>query len=262
MHPLSRKSAGLWPALAALLASSCGMAADAPVYGYRVIHVYPHDPGAFTQGLIYLGGFLYESTGQKGQSSLRRVKLETGAVLQKVDVPDQYFAEGLTDWKSNLIQLTWKSGMGFVYDRATFQQKSTFVYGGEGWGLTHDAVRLIQSDGSNTLRFLDPVSLRQTGTLAVADGNAPVQELNELEYIKGEVWANVWETDRIVVISPKTGAVLRWIDLAGILPERDRTGREDVLNGIAYDAAGDRIFVTGKWWPKLFEIKLGALPKR
>jgi glutaminyl-peptide cyclotransferase len=256
-----------WPSTTArltlicLLASLCSMAAEAPVYGYRVVHTYAHDPQAFTQGLIYLDGVLYESTGQYGESSVRKVKLETGQVLQRVSIPAQYFGEGLTEWKNSLIQLTWKSGTGFVYDRATFDRKSTFVYGGEGWGLTHDTTRLIQSDGSSTLRFIDPGTLRQIGSLPVTDGGSAVEQLNELEYIKGEIYANVWQTDRIAVISPKTGEVLRWIDLSGLLPAANRMGHEDVLNGIAYDAAKDRIFVTGKWWPKLFEIKVVAKAK-
>jgi glutaminyl-peptide cyclotransferase len=247
--------------LICLLASGCTVAAEAPVYGYRVVHVYPHDPQAFTQGLIYLDGVLYESTGEYGESSVRKVNLETGKVLQIVPVSAQYFGEGLTDWKNSLIQLTWKTGIGFVYDRATFNRKSTFVYGGEGWGLTHDATRLIQSDGSSTLRFIDPGTLRQIGSLPVTDGGALVDQLNELEYIKGEIYANVWQTDRIAVISPKTGVVLRWIDLTALLPDASRTGHEDVLNGIAYDAAKDRIFVTGKLWPKLFEIQVVAKTK-
>lgn len=261
MHRPFWKSAALRLSLLCLLASLCSVAAEAPVYTYRVVHTYTHDPKAFTQGLIYLDGALYESTGQYGESSVRKVKLETGEVLQKVSVPAQYFGEGLTDWKNNLIQLTWKSGAGFVYDRVTFDRKSTFVYGGEGWGLTHDGIRLIQSDGSSTLRFIDPATLRQNGSLQVSDGNSPVDQLNELEYIKGEIYSNVWRTDRIAVISPKTGQVMRWIDLTGILPDADRTGHEDVLNGIAYDAARDRIFVTGKWWPRLFEIKVVARTK-
>lgn len=261
MHRSLWQSAALKLTLIGLLAWSCSSAGEAPVFGYRVIHTYAHDPQAFTQGLIYLDGVLYESTGQYGQSSVRKVKLETGQVLKVVSIPAQYFGEGLTEWKSNLIQLTWKTGTGFVYDRETFARKSTFVYGGEGWGLTHDAARLIQSDGSSTLRFINPDTLRQIGSLPVTDGGNAVDQLNELEYIKGEIYANIWQTDRIAVISPKTGQVLRWIDLTGLLPAADRKGHEDVLNGIAYDAATDRIFVTGKWWPKLFEIKVVAKGK-
>jgi glutaminyl-peptide cyclotransferase len=228
----------------------------APVFGYKVVHTYPHDHDAFIQGFIYLNGVFYESTGLNGHSSLRKVNVETGRVLQKIDIPEQYFAEGLADWKNELIQLTWKAGMGFVYDRLTFNQLRTFRYGGEGWGLTHDGTRLIESDGSSVLRFFDPETLRETGSIAVTDGNQAVDQLNELEYIKGEIWANVWQTDRIVVIDPKTGHVNRWIDLRGLLPNADRQGQVDVLNGIAYDAAHDRIFVTGKLWPKIFEIRV------
>ena len=235
-------------------------AASAPVYGYRVVHVYPHDRAAFTQGLIYLNGFLYESTGLNGQSSVRKVKLETGEVLQRSDVPAQYFAEGLTDWKQSLVQLTWKSGVGFVYDLFTFKPQRTFAYGGEGWGLTHDGAQLIQSDGSESLRFINPETLRETGSIAVKDGATPIDNLNELEYIKGEVYANIWQKDRIACIAPKTGKVLRWIDLSNLLTDDDRLTPVDVLNGIAYDSVHDRLFVTGKLWPKLFEIKV--VPKK
>jgi glutamine cyclotransferase len=243
-----------------VLAPIGAISASAPVYGYHVVHVYPHDRGAFTQGLIYLDGVLYESTGLEGQSSVRKVKLETGEVLQKSDVPPQYFAEGLTDWKKSLVQLTWKSGVGFVYDLLTFKPTRTFAYGGEGWGLTHDATQLIQSDGSESLRFINPETLRETGRVTVIDGATPIENLNELEYIKGEVYANIWQKDRIACISPKTGKVARWIDLSNLLTDADRLTPVDVLNGIAYDAAHDRLFVTGKLWPKLFEIKV--VPKK
>lgn len=243
-----------------LLAARCGTPASAPVYGYRVVHVYPHDRAAFTQGLIYLDGFLYESTGLEGRSSLRKVRLETGEVLQKSDVPAQYFAEGLTDWKKSLVQLTWKSGVGFVYDLLTFKPQRTFAYGGEGWGLTHDPTQLIQSDGSESLRFINPETLRETGRIAVNDNGVSVGNLNELEYIKGEVYANIWQQDRIAIITPKTGKVVRWIDLSNLLTENDRLTPVDVLNGIAYDPIHDRLFVTGKLWPKLFEIRV--VPKK
>jgi glutaminyl-peptide cyclotransferase len=241
-----------WGSLAAL----CATPVSAPVYGYRVVHVYPHDRDAFTQGLIYLDGFLYESTGLEGRSSLRKVKLETGQVLQKTDVPAQYFAEGLTDWKKSLLQLTWKSGIGFVYDLFTFKPQRTFAYGGEGWGLTHDGTQLIQSDGSESLRFINPETLRETGRVAVSDNGMAVENLNELEYIKGEVYANIWQQDRIAIIAPKTGKVVRWIDMSNLLSDKDRLTPVDVLNGIAYDPIHDRLFVTGKLWPKLFEIKV------
>jgi glutamine cyclotransferase len=226
-----------------------------PVYGYQVIHTYPHDPSAFTQGLIFLDGVLYESTGLNNRSSLRKVQLETGKVLQQQQVPGEYFAEGLVDWGPDLLQLTWRSKIGFVYDRATFAVKRRFSYTGEGWGLTRDSARIILSDGSSTLRFLDPKTLQQTGSLNVSDRGRPVTEINELEYVQGEIWANIWQTERIARISPFTGNVGGWIDLKGLLKPAEKTSA-DVLNGIAYDSATNRIFVTGKLWPKLFEIKL------
>lgn len=229
--------------------------AEAPVYSYRVVRTYPHDPNAFTQGLIYLNGFLYEGTGLNGRSTLRKVKLETGQVLQEKRIEEQYFGEGITDWGGELVQLTWQTGVGFVWDRGTFTLKKKFSYAGEGWGLTHDATRLILSDGSPVLRFLDPVTLAEKGRLVVLDGRRPVANLNELEMVKGEIWANIWQTERIARISPQTGQVLGWIDMRGLLrPEEMRD--IDVLNGIAYDAKGDRLFVTGKLWPKLFEVKI------
>ena len=226
-----------------------------PVYGYSVVRSYPHDRQAFTQGLVYLDGVLYEGTGLHGRSGIRKVKLETGEVLQMRPLESQYFGEGIAVWKDSLIQLTWKSGIGFVYDRTTFAPRRTFTYSGEGWGLTRNGTRLIMSDGSDTLRWLDPQSLRETGKLVVRDGKTPVPRLNELEFVKGEIYANVWETERIARISPSTGLVTGWIDLAGLLDHREAAG-VDVLNGIAYDAAKDRLFVTGKLWPKVFEIQL------
>ena len=228
---------------------------SAPVEGYRVVHTYPHDSSAFTQGLVMVDGMLYEGTGLNGRSSVRAVDLATGRVLQSVKVPDKYFGEGLTDWGSNLIELTWMAHRGFVYDRFSMRLVRTFQYKGEGWGLTHDGKNLIMSDGSPVLRFLDPVTFKVVRTLAVSDGGRPVKELNELEYIHGEIYANVWQTDRIARISPKTGEVIRWIDLSGLLESEPSDGNA-VLNGIAYDQRNDRLFVTGKLWPKLFEIKL------
>jgi glutamine cyclotransferase len=228
-----------------------------PVYDYRVVRSYPHDRLAYTQGLLYHDGVLYEGTGMNGRSSIRKVRLETGEVLQIRALDQAYFGEGIVIWKDALIQLTWRSGIGFVYDAQSFQPRRTFNYAGEGWGLTHDGTRIIMSDGSDTgtLRFLDPETLRETGKLVVRDGRQPVDELNELEFVKGEIYANVYQTDRIARISPKTGRVVGWIDLRGLLDPRDAAGA-DVLNGIAYDAAKDRLFVTGKQWPKLFEIQL------
>ena len=227
----------------------------APVSGYRVVKVYPHDRQAFTQGLQYVDGVLYEGTGQNGQSGIRKVKLETGEVMQHQPLDAKYFGEGITVWNNTIVQLTWQSEIGFVYDKATFKQTKTFTYPGEGWGLTHDGARLIMSDGSAVIRFLDPASFKEIGRVTVRENGVPVKDLNELEYVKGEILANIWKTARLARISPKTGDVVGWVDLSGLLDPREAVGT-DVLNGIAYDAAGDRLFVTGKWWPKLFEIKL------
>jgi len=227
--------------------------ASTPVYTYKVVKTYPHDPNAFTQGLIFLDGFLYEGTGLNGRSGLRKVNLETGKVLQQKPIEEQYFGEGITDWGNELVQITWQNGVGFVYDRATFQRKKQFKYGGEGWGITHDSTRLIMSDGSPVLRFLDPVTQAETGRIVVLDGRRPIANLNELEYVNGEIWANVWQTFRIARISPQTGQVLGWIDFSGIMKESTDV---DVMNGIAYDAKRDRLFVTGKLWPKIFEVKI------
>jgi glutamine cyclotransferase len=227
----------------------------APVFGYEVVNVFPHDRNAFTQGLLYRDGVLYESTGLNGRSSLRKVQLETGRVLQQVNVESRYFAEGLTDWNSRLVQLTWNTHIGFVYDLASFKQLQTFSYDGEGWGLARDARRLVMSDGTSTLRFLDPQTLRVTGRVQVSDGGLPVRDLNELEMIDGQVYANVWMTDRIAMIAPDTGRVTGWINLAGLMPRGSVSG-DAVLNGIAYDAQRRRLFVTGKLWPSLFEIRI------
>ena len=230
---------------------------SAPVAGYRVVHVFPHDPQAFTQGLVYLDGFLYEGTGLNGQSTIRKVRLENGEILQMQKLDAQYFGEGIAVLGGTVFELTWQSGIGFLYDRTSFQRKGSFTYRGEGWGLTHDGSRLIMSDGSAYLRFLDPATQKELSRLLVTDGGKPVVNLNELEYVKGEVFANVWQTDRIARISPKTGRVAGWIDLKGLLSARDAQG-VDWLNGIAYDASGDRLFVTGKLWPKLFEIQIAG----
>ena len=241
------------PALLAQAATA--RKAAVPVSSYKVVKVYPHDRTAFTQGLVYLDGVLYEGTGLNGQSSIRKVRLETGEVLQRAPLDERYFGEGIVVWGQSLIQLTWQAEKGFVYDLATFKQIKTFPYTGEGWGLTHDDTRIIMSDGSSALRFLDPVTLKETGRITVKEGSHPVDRLNELEYVKGEILANVWTTNRLARVSPKTGQVIGWIDLSGLLDKQDAVG-VDVLNGIAYDAKGDRLFVTGKLWPKLFEIRL------
>lgn len=225
------------------------------MYGYEVVNSYPHDREAFTQGLIFRDGFLFESTGLNGRSTVRKVRLESGEVLQRRTVDQQYFAEGLTDWGDRLLQLTWQSNIGLVYDLASFTLTSTFAYRGEGWGITHDSRRLIMSDGTPSLRFLDPVTFRETGRITVRDGAASVDELNELEFVKDRIFANVWQTDRIAMIDPESGAVTGWLDLKGLLTGRDASGA-NVLNGIAYDSVRDRLFVTGKLWPRLFEIRL------
>ncbi len=223
---------------------------------FRVIHSYPHDSGAFTQGLVFVDGRLYESTGINGQSSLRMVDLESGRVLQNQPVDPNYFAEGLTGWGSTLVQLTWQSHVALVYDRFTFRLLRTFPYGGEGWGLTQDGKSLILSDGTPTLRFFDPLTFKEVRRLTVKDHGKPVTYINELEYIDGQVYANIWHSDRIARISPRTGRVLGWIGLKGLLPASERSSPEAVLNGIAWDPVRRRLFITGKLWPKLFEIEV------
>jgi glutamine cyclotransferase len=258
---MSRLSAVLGVAVVAVIgfggASLDTQRSAAPTFSYRLVRSYPHDPSAYTQGLVFHSGVLYEGTGLNGQSSIRKVRLETGEVLQIRPLDQKYFGEGIAIVGNELIQLTWQTEVGFVYDLATFNSRRTFTYPGEGWGLTYDGKRLILSDGSPTLRFLDPATLKETGRLTVRDRGTPVDDLNELEIVKGEILANVYQTDRIVRISPKTGQVTGWIDLRGLLSARDAAG-VDVLNGIAYDAANDRLFVTGKLWPRLFEIRIVA----
>jgi glutaminyl-peptide cyclotransferase len=231
--------------------------ANLPVFGYTVVHAYPHDRDAFTQGLQYVDGALYEGTGLNGRSSIRKVKLETGEVLQRRDVAQQYFGEGIAVWKSELFQLTYVSGVAFVYDRQTFELKRSFRYMGEGWGLTVGANGLVMSDGTEYLRFLDPVTFAQRRRVKVTAGGAPVKNLNELEYVDGEIFANIWQTDYLARIDPADGRVKAYVNLGGLLTPRELASA-DVLNGIAYDSVGRRLFVTGKLWPKLFEIKLVA----
>lgn len=230
--------------------------AGVPVFGYEVVNTYPHDRGAFTQGLLIHDGILYEGTGIKGRSSLRKVDLETGKVLKEHDIPGVYFGEGIAADGGRIVQLTWQSHKGFVYDRNTFELIKTFDYPTEGWGITYDGRDFIMSDGSATLYFLDPESFGEVGRLEVYDDKGPVTRLNELEYVKGEVFANVWGSDRIARIDPKTGRVTGWIELGGLLSAADRKTPVDVLNGIAYDDETGRFFVTGKLWPKIFEIKI------
>ncbi len=239
--------------LCALL--SLGLIAG-PHYGYRVIKTYPHDRNSFTQGLEYRDGFLYEGTGTVGHSSVRKMDLETGRVLQSFDVPQPFFGEGITVLNQQVFELTWQTQTGFVYDKTNLHLLRSFDYQGEGWGLTNDGKQLYMSDGSSQIRIWDPLTLREIRRIKVTDGERPVSELNELEFVKGEIYANVWHTDQIARISPSDGKVLGWIDLSNILPAAERSTPEAVLNGIAYDAAGDRLFVTGKLWPRIFEIKL------
>ncbi len=229
--------------------------APIPVYTYEVINEYPHDPSAFTQGLVFENGGLFEGTGLYGKSSLRRVKLETGEVLQILHLSSAYFGEGITIYKDEIVQLTWLSQIGFVYDKESFEQLSEFNYNSQGWGITHDGAYLIMSDGTATLHFLNPETFEEISTVKVHDDEGPVIRLNELEYIQGQVYANVWHTDLIAIIDPQSGQVIGWIDLTGLLKPEDSAGA-DVLNGIAYDVENERLFVTGKLWPKLFEIEL------
>ena len=226
-------------------------------YGYEIVHTYPHDSNAFTEGLFYLDGFLYEGTGLAGRSSIRKVKLETGEIVQKRDVPEPYFGEGIIHWKDRLIELTYQAETGFIYDLSTFAPKGEFKYRGEGWSLTQDGKRILMSDGTPEIRFWDPETLQETGRITVTDQGRPVPDVNELEWVKGEIFANVWHKDRIARIDPNTGRITGWINLAGLWPGSDHN--EKTLNGIAYDAQRDRLFVTGKEWPSLFEIRLFTL---
>ena len=250
-----------------LLASSCTAAdsspygedlRDIPVFGYKIVNSYPHDTEAFTQGLVYdRDDVIYEGTGLYGRSSLRRVELKTGRVMEQTNLPGNLFGEGIALWEDSIIQLTWQSGLGLVYNKENLTEKGRFGYRTEGWGLTGDDRSLIMSDGSNILHILDPETFRETGRINVTSQGSPLYGLNELEYIKGKIYANIWPTSRIAIISPQTGEVKGMIDLTGILPESQGVGQSvDVLNGIAYDAQSDRIFVTGKLWPRLYEIRL------
>lgn len=227
-----------------------------PTNTYEVIRVFPHDDEAFTQGLIIHQGKLIESTGQVGQSSLRLVEPQTGNILQRVPVPPPYFAEGITLLNGKIYQLTWQDQKGFIYDAASLNKIGEFPYEGEGWGLTNDGKSLIMSDGSNRLRFIDPASFIVTKTVRVFDKTRPIESLNELEFVQGEIYSNIWHEDRVARIDPQTGMVVGWIDLAGLLKPDEITDEEAVLNGIAYDESNKTLFVTGKLWPKVFEIRL------
>lgn len=254
---ISLQQTGLVALGAACLVAGCSDAQPSGAKSYRceVVDAFPHDTGAFTQGLAFHDGELYESTGLNGRSSIRRVDLKTGTVLQKHDLPWKYFGEGITIWGDKLIQLTWTSKTGFIYDRRSFSLRSSFSYPTPGWGLTHDDTRFIMSDGSDTLYFRESGTFAETGRIRVTDGGVSVTDLNELEFIRGEIWANVWRQYRIARISPTSGRVLSWIDISALLSPIDRLLCGSP-NGIAYDASGDRVFVTGKRWSKLFEIRL------
>lgn len=245
----------------ALLLAGGPAAAALPVWGVSVKATYPHDPRAYTEGLLYLKGDLIESTGQWGRSSVRRVRLKDGAVLQSTSLAPNLFGEGVVNWGDELISLTWRDQVGFRWDLKTLKLKTSFSYPGEGWALTTDGKVLFMSDGSPALRVLDPATFREIRRIRVSAEGRPVFNLNELEWVKGEIWANIWQTSRIARIDPSSGQVRGWIDL-GALPEaRSLTDPDSVLNGIAYDAKGDRVFVTGKNWPHLYQIELRA-PRR
>jgi len=240
----------------AIFACLNGLAA--PVMGYKVVAKYPHSTENYTEGFFYLDGLFYEGTGLEGRSALLETQPETGKVLQRHDLAPDYFGEGIIDWGPNVYEWTWQSHVCFVYDRFSLRTVKQFTYTGEGWGMTRTDKELITSDGTATLRFRDPATFKETRHIVVKDGTKPVEQLNELEYIKGEIYANVWHSDRIARISPLDGHVIAWIDLAGLLPDNEKVNAESVLNGIAYDAQHDRLFVTGKQWPFIFEIKVVA----
>lgn len=229
--------------------------AQLPLYGYSVVRAYPHDTNAFTQGLEFVNGSFYEGTGLEGRSSVRRVKIETGEVMQQHDVARPHFGEGITVFGGRIFQLTWRSGVAFVYDPATLRELRSYKYTGQGWGLTHDRTHLFMSDGTEFLRVLEPATFKEVRRLRVTGVGQPVRDLNELEWVNGEIFANVWTTDYIARIDPASGRVNGYIDLRGLLPARD-TPPDAVLNGIAYDDKSDRLFVTGKLWPRIFEIKV------
>jgi glutamine cyclotransferase len=250
---LFRRAAAL-----AWLAAAGWLRAAAPPYGVQVVNVFPHDRGAFTEGLAYLQGALFEGTGLNGSSTLRQVDLRTGKVARQIALPSAYFGEGIAILGDKLYQLTWKAHKGFIYDLATFAKLGEFSYEGEGWGLTTDGKVLIMSDGTPRIRFVDPADFHVIRSISVSLAGKPLANLNELEYVKGEIYANVWQTPIVVRIAPADGTLTGTIDLTGLLSLSDYDSHTDVLNGIAYDPDGDRLFVTGKNWPKLFEVRLRA----
>jgi len=242
--------------LAGLLLFVTANAVAAPVYGYKVVAKYPHSTGSYTEGFLYLNGLFYEGTGMSGHSALLAIEPRTGRVVQQNDLVPEYFGEGIVDVGPNILEWTWQTHTGFVVDRFSFRVVREFHYSGEGWGMTRDGNEVVTSDGSATLRFRNAETFAETRHIVVRDGGKAIDQLNELEFVKGEIYANVWHSDRIARISPKDGRVLGWIDLTGLLPESQKVNAESVLNGIAYDAKGDRLFVTGKQWPAVFEIKV------
>ena len=246
--------------LTAALTQAATVQAATPVLGYKIVAKFPHSTESYTEGFFYLNGLFYEGTGREGHSAILVTQPETGKVMQRLEIPVQYFGEGIVDWGPNLLEWTWQSHIGFVYDRFSLRKLREFTYTGEGWGITRTATQLITSDGTATLRFRDPETFRELRHIVVKDGVQAIGQLNELEFIKGEIYANVWHSDRIARISPKDGHVIAWIDLTGILPDNQKVDGESVLNGIAYDSQHDRLFVTGKQWPTVFEIQMTRQP--
>ena len=242
--------------LLAVAAAAAPAPPKVPVQSYELVRSYPHDPGAYTQGLFFRDGILYESTGQVGESTIRKVRLTDGAVIAAVRIPANQFGEGSTDWGDEIVSVTWKDGIGYRWDRRTLRPRGSFRYPGEGWGLTSDGRSLILSDGTPWLRFVDPKTFRELRRVRVTYAGKPLAQLNELEWVKGEIFANVWQTNFIVRIDPATGAVKGVLDMRGLDRLAGGSPPDNVLNGIAYDRAGDRLFVTGKRWSKLFEIRL------
>lgn len=233
--------------------------AAVPAYTAEIVKTFPHDPKAFTEGLEYHDGLLYESTGLEGQSDIRRVRIETGEILQRQALDPKYFGEGIVIWRDRIVSLTYTTQIGFVYDLKTFAPLSSFTYPGEGWGMTQDGTNLIMSDGTSSLRLLDPETRAERRRIPVTCNGRPVRNLNELEWVGGEIYANVWQTALIVRINPKTGAVVGVIDVSALARQSGAGVTADVPNGIAYDAAGDRLFVTGKFWPTLYQIRLAPI---
>lgn len=253
----------------AACAQNRGVVAKAPAapakpveYAYEIVKVFPHDREAYTQGLQYHQGFLFEGTGLNGRSSLRKVQLETGKVLQSIPLSSEFFGEGIAIVGDEIAQLTWQNGIGFVYGLRDFRLRRKFSYTGEGWGMATNGREVFMSDGSAAIRVLDPRTFAEKSRFTVLDGDHPVTRLNELEWVEGEIYANVYQTERIARISPRTGHVTGWIDMNGLLSPVMRSGQVDVLNGIAYDPAGKRLFATGKLWPSLFQIRVVRKPRR